>query len=157
MKIVAYIFGGLLLLVISIKLLLFFMFDGGRGCHKNSESVTYAKSLSQQRLAKLYKDMEKFSARNDIPFEGYWPLLEVGQVTPKEFSDLKVSRIRPKEGNIMVEGCFDHYVYLRFEGIGSLRDSSSKRRIILSWGEYEPDMGQEIIWEEKSNSNLSTK
>jgi hypothetical protein len=65
---------------------------------------------------------------------------------PKEFSDLKVVRIRPGEGNIMVHGCFDHHVYLTFEGVGVEKKFAKKRQIILSWGEHAPQAGEQVLW-----------
>ena len=117
-------------------------------CGENSEAVSYARSLSKERLSKLYTDMELYSKVPDQPIDGYHAYQENAFV-PKEFEDLKVAKIRPREGNIMIEGCFDHYVYLRFEGVGYSKDDNDKNQIILSWGEHPLDAGSEILWTEK--------
>ncbi|MDM3871050.1 hypothetical protein QSV34_06735 [Porticoccus sp. W117] len=117
-------------------------------CQEDSEAVAYARSLSSERLGKLYSDMEKYSYRDDLPIGGY----QVGHdkyVVPQEFADLKVRKIRPKEGNIMVEGCFDHYIYLDFGGIGRLAKPNDKKEIILSWGEHPPNTGAQVLWSER--------
>ena len=115
-------------------------------CGEDSEAVAYARSLSPDRLEKLYRDMEVYSQRNDIPIDGYQVGDERHKI-PEAFSDLKVRRIRPREGNIMVEGCFDHYIYLRFHGIGMFAESEEKK-IVLNWGEHPPHTGTEVLWAE---------
>ena len=114
-----------------------------RNCDEKSPAVAYARSLSKDRLARLYYDMEAYSTRDETPLDGWW----VGS-TPSEFADLAVVRVRPKEGNIMVRGCFDHYIYLHFEGTGDHKEFDKERRIVLSWGEHPPDMGEQVLWEE---------
>ena len=111
-------------------------------CDENSSAVEYARSLSDERLARLYSSMEKYSKLEDTPLFGY--NLQQDSV-PEEFSDLNVARIRPKDGNIMVEGCFDHYVYLNFEGYSMF--TSDQRNISVSWGEG-TNAGSEILWHE---------
>ena len=66
---------------------------------------------------------------------------------PAEFADLAVVRIRPREGDIMVHGCMDHYIYLQFEGIGITKKFDNERQIVLSW-EHPPDAGEQVLWEE---------
>ena len=114
-------------------------------CQEDSEAVAYARSLSSQRLEKLYKDMEAFSHREDIPIDGYQVYDESNDV-PDEFADLKVVKIRPEKGNIMVKGCFDHYIYLTFKGIGRRAQPNDKKQIILNWGEHPPNTGTEVLW-----------
>jgi len=75
-----------------------------------------------------------------------WDVLNTAVEVPKEFADLKVARIRPSEGNIMVHGCFDNYVHLTFEGIGVEKQFAKERRIILSWGERPPEAGEQVLW-----------
>ena len=115
-------------------------------CDEESEAVTYVRSLSSDRLARLYSDMEKHSFGADPILNTYKPMDDSWEIkTPDEFKDLKVVRITPDDGNIMVEGCFDHYVYMRFLGIGHLKEFHKERGIELSWGEYTTS-GKEIIW-----------
>ena len=112
----------------------FFWYESNRpSCNEDSPVVAYARSLSQERLARLYRDMEGSTWNTEAP-------------VPKEFADLKVARIRPSEGNIMVHGCFDHYVYLTFEGVGVEKKFARKRQIILSWGERPPQAGEQVLW-----------
>ena len=117
-------------------------------CDEDSEAVTYARSLTQERLEKLYYDMEKFSTIEGIPNDGYHLYDETEKVT-HEFTDLKVGVVRPAEGRITVEGCLDHYVFLKFEGFHYLRKNGSKRQIVLTWGERPPDAGSQVLWTEK--------
>ena len=73
--------------------------------------------------------------------------MEFGSKFPEEFADLKVLKIRPKEGNIMIEGCFDSFVVLDFKGIGYGNNKGKPKKIILSWGEQEL-YGEETLWAE---------
>ncbi len=124
---------------------LMFQFSGATSCGKNSESVTYAKTLPKERLGKLYYDIEKLALSTDVP---YSELKKNGEgIFPEPFSDIQAVRIRPKEENIMLNGCFDHYVYLSFHGLESNKKFYPKRQIVLSWGEHE-GAGSEVIWSE---------
>lgn len=114
-------------------------------CDEKSAGVAYARSLSKDRLTRLYYDMEAYSTRDETPLYGWWVSR---REIPSAFADLAVVRIRPREGNIMVRGCLDHYIYLHFEGIGDLKRFDKERRIVLSWGEHPPDMGEQVLWEE---------
>ena len=127
---------------------MFAIFSDAPSCEENSEAVAYARSLTQERLKKLYYDMEGYSTREDIPYDGY-NLFDETQSIPSEFSDLKVRKIRPADENIMVEGCLDHFVFLRFEGFSNFRKNDSNRQIILTWGERPPDAGSQVLWAEK--------
>lgn len=118
-------------------------------CGEDSEAVAYARSLSKERLGRLYRDMEDYSVKADLPREGYYPDNENQQI-PDAFADLKVRRVRPRDGNIMVEGCLDHYVYMKFEGVGFLKEFDEKRQIVLSWGEYPPHAGSQVLWAERA-------
>jgi hypothetical protein len=116
-------------------------------CTEKSDAVLYARTLTQDRLTRLYQDMKRFSTKNDLPLGGFNKYHKETK-TPKEFKDLKVVKIRPADGNIMIKGCFDHYVYLNFHGYGTLKTIYPKREIVLSWGEY-TNAGSEVIWSEK--------
>lgn len=113
-------------------------------CQESSEAVVYARSLPQERLKRLYEDMEGFSKRDDLPFDGY-SIHNKNSVIPEEFSDLKVIKIRPESANIMVQGCFDHYIYLRFTGYGSQSKFDPEKKIILNWGEHPPNAGTQVL------------
>lgn len=73
--------------------------------------------------------------------------LEKGQKFPEPFSDIQATQIRPRQANIMLEGCFDHHVYLLFEGYEAYKDREPRKRIKLQWGEFESS-GSQILWEE---------
>lgn len=123
----------------------FFDYD----CSETSEAVAFARSLPAERLEKLYYDMERLSADKSFPTGGYASFeLNEGEKFPEPFSDLEAVKIRPRDGNIMIEGCFDHYVMLYFEGYGRMKELQPDRRIILAWGEWEPDAGTQILWQE---------
>jgi hypothetical protein len=118
-------------------------------CEENSEAVTYARSLSPARLSKLYSDMEKYSVGADPVLNKYYPMREQLNIEiPEEFEDLEVVRITPDNGNIMVQGCFDHYVYMRFLGVGRLKRHHKINGIELSWGEA-TTAGKEMLWIKK--------
>ena len=116
-------------------------------CDEDSAGVGYARSLSKDRLARLYYDMEAYSKKAETPFNG-WYVPDKRIQIPAEFADLAVVRIRPGEGNIMVHGCLDHAIYLHFEGIGVEKAFAKERKIILSWGEHPPDTGEQVLWRE---------
>lgn len=109
-------------------------------CGKDSEAVRFARSLSAERLEKLYFDFALLSKKSDVS-EVYSSYGE-GEKLPPEFSDLEVVKLRPKKGYILVQGCMDHGVTLEFDGL----KNSAKKTITLYWGEASPDSGQEVIW-----------
>ncbi|MCU7843569.1 MAG: hypothetical protein KZQ93_06980 [Candidatus Thiodiazotropha sp. (ex Monitilora ramsayi)] len=104
----AYAILAIIIVPVILVLLLMFLWDVP-SCDEDSEAVAYARSLSPQRLEKLFRDMEMHSVREDLPIGGYQVQRNRDQI-PDEFADLKVVKIRPAEGNIMIEGCFDHYI-----------------------------------------------
>jgi hypothetical protein len=116
-------------------------------CDEKSPGVAYARSLPQSRLGRLYHDMESYSTNDETPFDG-WSVGDKRVALPSAFADLSVVRIRPRDGNIMVRGCFDHYVYLHFEGVGDHKQFDQERRIVLSWGEHPEDRGEQVLWTE---------
>jgi hypothetical protein len=118
-------------------------------CDEKSSHVAYARSLSQERLARLYHDMESYSNKDETPFNG-WTADDKRVAIPSAFTDLQVARILPRDGNIMVHGCFDHDIYLHFEGVGILKQFDKERRIVLSWGEHPGDMGEQVLWTENT-------
>ena len=125
-------------IVIIIGFAVSFLFSSdSRGCTKDSQAANYVRSLSQDRLEKLFEDMDIYSAREDLPFDGYYVHQEKG--LPPEFQDLEVVRVRPRSKNIMVEGCFDHYLYLRFH-----TSENGVKTITMQYGEH--DIGTEVVW-----------
>lgn len=128
--------GGFFLIGIILGLI---FFRSASDCSGDSKSAEYVRSLSSQRLSKLYDDMEKFYYMNqESPYKEYSIYGETA--VPKEFSDLKVISIRPGRVHIKVVGCFDNYMYLYFNGI---REPGEKE-IVLQYGEHE--VIKEKIW-----------
>ncbi|MBN8432261.1 hypothetical protein JF535_15540 [Microbulbifer salipaludis] len=116
-----------------------FIFGWDRpSCDEDSEAVRYARSLSEERLELLYHQMHNYSLSEDTPFGGYSRLQN--NELPYEFNDLEVVKVRPKQGDIMVQGCFDHYVYLGFSGL----NDSLEKEIVLSYGEF--PVLTEVLW-----------
>lgn len=125
-------------IAVSIFAILGFVLSSdSRGCMKDSEAANYVRSLSQDRLKKLFEDMDTYSAREDLPYAGYYAHHE--NELPPEFQDLEIGRVRPRSKNIMVEGCFDHYLYLRFH-----TSENGLKTITMQYGEK--DIGTEVVW-----------
>ena len=57
LKYLAFAIGFLLLAFLGLMLFMTLIFGDSRGCGGDSEAAKYAKSLTQERLAKLYSDM----------------------------------------------------------------------------------------------------
>lgn len=146
LKYLWYVFVSVITVFGTILVVLMFQFDGGTSCGKNSESVTYAKTIPKERLGKLYYDMEKLVLSTDLTYAEL--KRNSDGVFPEPFSDIQAARIRPKEENIMLNGCFAHYVYLSFHGLGRNKKVYPKRQIVLSWAEHE-GAGSEVIWSEQ--------
>ncbi len=149
-KLLAWNFFYVILALASLPLIVIVIFAlifPVNSCQEDSEAVAYARSLSSERLRKLYYDMERYSRKDDLPMGGYL-IGNENYVVPEEFSDLNVVVVRPSRGSIMVEGCFDHYIYLRFNGVGHLAKPEDKKEIILNWGEHLPNTGTQVLWSE---------
>lgn len=110
------------------------------GCGEDSEAVAFARSLSEERLEKLYFDFESLSKSTDVS-EIYSSHGE-GESLPAKFVDLKVVKLRPTLGYILVQGCMDHGVVMDFSGF----TKETEKKITLSWGEVPLDGGSEVIW-----------
>ncbi len=120
------------------------IFENASACSRNSAAASYARSLSQHRLEKLYRDMERYSYLADGPHRGYSNYTDWDDF-PEEFQDIEAVFVRPKWGYIRVRGCLDARVDLVFEGIGS--NSGVKypvNRIVLTIGEVE--FTHEELW-----------
>jgi len=115
-------------------------------CGPNSEAVLYAKSLSQERLKSLYKQMESHTSAVEQGSDGYRAYISDAEI-PDVFKDLKVQKIRPRDKNIMVQGCMDEFVYLYFEKEDI--DSRTHKRIKLSYPDHQGpySVADEVIWE----------
>jgi fumarate reductase subunit C len=116
----------------------FIFFRNSPDCSGDSPAAEYVRSLSESRLERLYKDMEYFYHKDGDPYKEY--LVHEKADIPEEFSDLKVVRVSPKNASIMVVGCFDNYMYLRFRGI----EEPAEKEIVLQYGEH--NITLEKIW-----------
>ena len=125
-----------LALCIAAALIFVFAFNSTPGCTGDSESAKYIRSLGDERLSKLYKDIEIFY--KEYSQDSYLRIPK--ESLPKEFSDLNIVSLRPGRPQIMVEGCFDNYMYLEFYGIKDEKEKS----IVLRYGEYE--IIEELVW-----------
>ena len=137
LSVVRYFFGTVLLLTALIIGGIYLFLGGSPSCGKNSVAAEYARSITQARLEKMFLDMEELHKDPSVHYDGY-STFEGG--LPSQFADLKIIKVRPKEANIMVQGCFDHHVYLNFYGIR--RDEP--KSIELQYGEHE--IGIEKLW-----------
>jgi hypothetical protein len=109
-------------------------------CGPESAAVAKARSLSQARLAGLHAEMSRLAGQDpsahSIPAE-LWPPA-VASLHPRKVS----ADFAPR---IMLEGCFDHFVFLQFEGTpGELTPRTPK--VLVSWGEG-PNSGVETLWQ----------
>jgi hypothetical protein len=115
-------------------------------CGPNSEAVIYAKSLSQERLESLYYQMESHTSDVKQGSDGYQVYISDVEI-PDAFKDLKVLKIRPRDKNIMVQGCMDEFVYLYFEKEDI--DNIIYKRIRLAYPDHKGpySIADEIIWQ----------
>ena len=122
---------------------------GFTSCGADSEAVVYARSLSETRLEKLYNQMKYYYDYENTPTFGWGGNGKDKSNFPKEFSDLKVVKIRPKDSNIMVEGCFDEYVYLQFKNLDSENGPKQIELDYPSHSEKAYEINIEVLWKEK--------
>lgn len=137
---------GCVISVLAIIGLLFFLASRMPQCGKSSKQATMARSLSQERLARLYQQMRELRESN-VADKEFTTRVPTRENIPREFQDLSCKKVRPGDfsPNIMLEGCFDHYLYLRFYGIGESKESGDHSpRITLQYGEFE--VVEEVLW-----------
>lgn len=116
------------------------LFDDMSSCDEDSGAVTYARSLPQERLARLYQDVKSFAKEGRTLYR----IESTSDLAPFELADLRYHDILMDgsyRSRIMLEGCFDHYVILDFEGIYDGKAGA----IMLSWGEG-PGYGKQQLW-----------
>ena len=119
-------------------------------CGFDSEAVVVTRGLSQERLARLYRDMERDHYDLTIPRSG-WGIGSQNTDLPERYNDLAVVRVSPALGNIMLNGCFDHYSMLYFHGFGEA--DPARRFVELIWGEpHSQGAGKWVIW--RANSEV---
>ena len=137
------------LIIFILALIAILITSCDSSCGPNSQAANYIRNLSKERLHTLYLDMEKYYADPNTPDEGWFAFQQNN--LPECFRDLKVARIRPRETNIMVKGCFDEFMYLDFSGFGG----TGPRIITLSYPTGPRSFGSEIIWTEPNMPNKS--
>ena len=111
-------------------------------CSSDSKEVQYAKNINQERLALLYNQTKQLTEA-DV----FLPKISSNsEKAPKEFNDLEYINVHliGSTARFMLQGCFDHFVIIRINGINSKQEAS----ITLEYGEG-PDFKQEILWPKK--------
>ena len=88
--------------------------------------------------------MKTYATADGTPIGGYSIFSQGDQAIPAQFADLGAVRVRPKLGNIMLQGCLDAGVDLDSRG---LTDSAEPARIVLFWGDHH-ESGQQVLWQE---------
>ena len=108
-------------------------------CTESSDSVKWARSLSQDRLSKLHRQMVVLE-RSD---ESYNRVELESDRSPNELSDLIYHDILidSHRARLMLEGCFDHYVIMSFAGVVD----DNPPAVNLMWGEHN-ETGSEQLW-----------
>jgi hypothetical protein len=144
--------AGVVTLIALFLVLASLMFGDIPGCGEDSPSVAYARSLSQETLAQLYLDMERHWANEDTPYAVGYQLGIEGQYVPEEFTHLKARKVRPEQQNIMLEGCFDEFVYLQFEGFSLDAETAQQRSIVLQYPTVGYEFAYETLWTEGSSN-----
>ncbi|MFW5425962.1 MAG: hypothetical protein ACKE8R_01805 [Methylophagaceae bacterium] len=116
----------------------------GATCTEGHPTVAHARSLPQEQLALLYRDIYRLRENNkNNPLE-YGSL---GEAIPDNFKFLNAVRIRPNDyrPHIMLAGCMDEFVSLSFYST-----DSEKPGIVLSWAAGTNDspyaVGSEVLW-----------
>ncbi len=129
------------LLILGLSVV--FFSSNTKSCGPDSEAVKYAKSLSQDRLRQLYHDMVKHKDNAAQGLDGFQTYDEKAKIPP-EFSDLRVVKVHPRDSVIMVEGCFDEYVYLH------ISSEKSPKSIILDYPDHKGPYTSEtvVLWNE---------
>ena len=104
---------------------------GDATCDSDHASVILAKSLSEERLATIYRDSERLILKNLDPDPS---------TVYAEFDDLEpvyAKRTGLSSFSIKLAGCYDHGTFLNIDtGVGE---------IAVTYGEG-PSAGREILW-----------
>ena len=125
-------------------------FGLGVTCDEDSQEVKFAKSLSQERLAKSFDDVRKY--------KGYYRFNDAQDI-PVEFSDLNAVLFRRDrystkyvQARFRLKGCLDHHVDL----VVIYKPGDPKIKLV--WGEH-ITAGSQILWRpkpSKSGTSLGT-
>ncbi len=124
------------IICLPIVVLTFISCNSG-DCSEDSPAVREARALSQERLTRMYSDMERLHESGQT----YHRVPKISDSAPSEFADIQYNDIILSDLRIRLalEGCFDHYVLLYFYGIVDDREPM----ISLQWGETS---GSEVLW-----------
>jgi hypothetical protein len=137
-------FVVLLMVGVPSIVIMFMLGDSPNACWEDSEAVAHARALPANRLSALYRDMKVLANAGNTPLEGYSRFETNDRAIPPQFADLNATRVRPKDANIMLQGCMDAGVDLAFEG---LTDPAQPARIVLHWGDHH-ESGEQVLWQE---------
>ena len=116
--------------------------SNSENCDENSKAVAFARSLSQERLNKLFTDIKELKTSGKTL---YYIYDAKGAATiPTQFKDLNLKKIdglrQSKFVKVMLEGCFDTFVFLYIYGV-----DEGEAKIVLTWGEG-PFAGEQVLW-----------
>ena len=97
----------------------------GAVCTEGHPAVALARSLTPAQRSLVYSEIYRLRAENGQNSVEYGAF---GTDVPENLQFLKAARIRPSDENIMLAGCMDEYIYLRFSG-----PDTENPGIVLSW------------------------
>ena len=114
-------------------------------CRESSDSVRYAKSLTKEELEILFYNMQEYWAKHDTPKHGY---ILYGDTTnvPDVFKKLEADEVRPLQKVIMLEGCMEEFVFMKFSGFSEDANFTGKKTIELRYHISEQETATEILW-----------
>ena len=106
-------------------------------CGSNEEAVALARSLSQQRLAKLFSDVQALDLAGQPQL-----YIDTRTNTPSAFADLQVQSIASDghTARLHLSGCVDDKVLLVIKGLGS----SGRKQVSLLPGEAKSSV---VLWQ----------
>lgn len=129
-------FLGTLIVILSI---LNWISNPELHCDENSIQYSYAHSLSQVRLEKIYFDLKKHVDKGIDTRRNY----RYPKKIPQEFSDIKYTSIllikNSDQANIRLSFCIDQSIDIEVSGL-----VNNNPVIKLAWGEI--DRTSEILW-----------
>ena len=121
-------------------------------CSESSLEADYARSISDERLAKLFDQLLEIKLTDDLirsDLSNYQNIvLPTGirvshEYSPRELKDLKFDNVRisKRSSRLMLKGCFDHFLTLNIHGLYD----GEKPKITLNWGVTTHQ--SETLWE----------
>lgn len=116
----------------------------GARCTEGHPAVERARSLSEDQLSLLYTEIYRLRRENG-PIGIEYGIS--GAAVPENLQFLQAARIRPSDltPNVMLAGCMDEFIYLRFTD-----PDAEEPGIVLSWAagtrENPYNTEQEVLW-----------